>query len=86
MLAIPFLVQADQMQRDAPHIVDSMYAGAPDLHQWVTAWTVHPYGPPWNSSFRSVNSYGYLAWNALQIDGDLRRPGIPAAATALKEA
>ena len=45
---VGLLVQVDDALR-GPAWVDNMYAAVPDLTNYVSGWTLHPYGPDWGA-------------------------------------
>ncbi len=53
---VPLLAQGDRFNREAPHWLWEMYkedaASGLNLHQYVDAWVLHPYGPPKYSVYR----------------------------------
>jgi hypothetical protein len=54
---VGMLAQADDGGSGSAAWVDNMFAAVPDLAQRVAGWTIHPYGPQWQSSIdRLVSS------------------------------
>ena len=52
--AVGLLAQADDGGSGSSAWVDNMFAAVPDLGQRVAGWTMHPYGPQWQSSIDRI--------------------------------
>ena len=54
--SVGLLAQADDGGSGTPTWVKNMFAAVPDLASRVAGWTVHPYGPDWESTINRLVS------------------------------
>jgi hypothetical protein len=53
---VGLVVQADDGDTGSSAWVDSMFGAAPSLNQWVTGYTVHPYGPGYATRMNKIRA------------------------------